>query len=210
MIPPSTTTRILCCTPLLSLALVILTLLGAASALGEGPPAAGKTREDRAQAALEYFTDVVLVNQHGDPMRLYSDLLRDKIVVICPFFTSCQGVCPVLSQKLAAFQQHLGERVGQDIYLLSISVDPETDTPEKLEAYAKSFKAGPGWYFLGGKKENVDFALYKLGQYTENKEGHKNILILGNEAAGHWSKVFGLSPTQELVQALDRFLAGEG
>ena len=198
-------------TPRGKAALFAMALLGTVAALADDPPSVGDatpSREDRAKTALEYFTDVVLVNQDGEPMRLYSDLLRDKIVVICPFFTSCQGVCPVLSQKLATFQKHLGDRIGQDVYLISISVDPETDTPEKLKAYAERFKARPGWYFLSGKKENVDFALYKLGQYVEDKEAHTNVLILGSEAAGTWEKLFGLAPTESLVRSLDEFLDG--
>ena len=167
--------------------------------------------QDRAteiERARQYFTDVVLVNQDGEEMRLYSDLLHGKTVVINPFFTSCTGVCPVLTQKVAAIQRRLADRLGKDLQLISISVDPETDTPDKLKAYAERFKARPGWYFVAGKKENVDWALHKLGQYVEDKEAHTNIFIIGNEATGHWRKAFGLSPPEELVQMVEEVLEG--
>lgn len=162
------------------------------------------------EAARGYFTDVELVNQHGDTMRLYSDLLQGNTVVISPFFTSCQAVCPVLSQKLAAVQEKHGDRLGQDLVLISISVDPETDTVPKLKAYAAGFNAKPGWYFLSGEKENVDRALYKLGQYVENPEGHTNVFIVGNEATGLWKKVFGLGPTEEILTLVDGVLNDTG
>lgn len=167
-------------------------------------------RSAETDRARQYFTDVVLVDQDGEPMRLYSDLLRGKTVVISPFFTSCTGVCPVLTGKLAAIQRRFADRLGKDLRLISISVDPETDTPERLKAYAERFNAGPGWYFVAGKKENVDWALYKLGQYVEEKEAHTNILIIGNETTGRWRKVFGLSPPEELIHAVEEVLDDGG
>lgn len=170
----------------------------------------GPRRLADAEKARKYFTDVELIDQNGDSRRLYSDLLRDKVVVINPFFTTCSGVCPVLSQRIAAVQRRFSDRLGEDLRLLSISVDPETDDPERLRAYARRFKAEPGWYFLGGKKENVDWALYKLGQYVEDKEAHTNIIIVGNEATGKWRKVFGLGPVDELLQAVEEVLDDQG
>ncbi len=152
--------------------------------------------------AQKYFTDVVLVDQDGEEQRLYSDLLAGKTVVINAFFTTCTGVCPVMSGKLASLQKRLGDRLGKDVFFVSLSVDPETDTVEKLHEYAQRFHAGPGWSFLGGKKENVDWALYRVGQYVEDKEAHTNLLIVGNERTGLWKKVFGLSEVDELERII--------
>ena len=160
--------------------------------------------------ARQYFTDVVLVNQDGEDMRLYSDLLHGKTVVISPFFTTCTGVCPVLSGKVAAIGRRLADRLGKDLHLISISVDPETDTPARLKAYAERFEARPGWYFLAGKKENVDWALHKLGQYVEDREAHTNVMIIGNEATGRWRKAFGLSPPEELIRIVEEVLDDAG
>jgi protein SCO1/2 len=81
-------------------------------------------------------------------------------------------------------QEALGDRVGRDVFLISISVDPETDTPERLKEYSKKFHAKPGWLFLTGKKANVDWALYKVGQYVADKSDHTTNIIIGNEATG--------------------------
>jgi len=160
--------------------------------------------------ARKYFTDVEVVDQDGRPHRLYSDLLQGKTVVIEAFFTACTGACPVMGEKLAALQQWLGDRLGKDVYLLSFSVDPQTDTPARLKQYADRLGARPGWLFLTGKKENVDWALYKLGHYVEQKEAHSNLLIIGNERTGLWKKVFGLAPAEDLIHALDAVLHDRG
>src|SRR5215213_9370248 len=91
--------------------------------------------------AQKYFSDVKLVNQDGKEMRLYSDLIKDRTVVIDVMFTRCTGACPVMSGTFAKLQDHLGDRLGKDVYLLSISVDPVNDTPAKLKEYAKRFNA---------------------------------------------------------------------
>jgi protein SCO1/2 len=169
------------------------------------PPLTGPVSPGR-----KYFSDVELVDQDGHTHRLYSDLLQGKTVVVEAFFTTCAGACPVMGQKLAALQDWLGDRLGKDAYLLSISVDPQTDTPARLKQYAQQLGAKPGWFFLTGRKDNVDWALYKLGDYVEDKQDHSNLLILGNEATGLWKKVFGLAPAQELIHSLDSVLHDHG
>jgi protein SCO1/2 len=154
-------------------------------------------------AAEKYFSDVELINQDGQKMRFYRDVLKDKVVVINTFFTTCTGVCPPINRNLEKVQEALGDRLGKDAFLISMSVDPETDTPSRLKEYSRRFRARPGWIFLTGKKENVDWALYKLGQYVETKEGHTNIIIIGNEPKGLWKKAFGLAKADELIKMVE-------
>jgi protein SCO1/2 len=156
--------------------------------------------------AKKYFTDVVLVNQNGQKMRFYSDLLQGKVVIINSFFATCSGSCLPLTRNLEKLQQELGARMGKDVHILSISVDPAVDTPTSLKAYARKLNAGPGWYFLTGDKESVDFALKKIGHFVDNKESHLNIFIIGNERTGLWKKAFGLAKTDELMKVVDSVL----
>jgi protein SCO1/2 len=107
-----------------------------------------------------------------------------------------------MNRNMEKIQEALGERVGRDVFLVSISVDPLTDTPPRLKEYAAKFHAGKGWMFLTGKKENVDWALYKIGQYVESKDDHTSVIIVGNEATGLWKKVFGLAKPAELLQVV--------
>lgn len=156
--------------------------------------------------AREYFTDVVLINQEGQKMRFYSDLLEGKVVVINTIFTTCTGMCPVMSKTFSQLQAHLGEKLEKEVRLISISVDPENDTPQRLKEFGKSFGAGPGWYFLTGRKENVNFILSRLGQYVDPKENHLGVLLIGNEPTGLWKKAFGLAPAKQVLEILESVL----
>lgn len=153
--------------------------------------------------ARKYFSDVELINQDGQRVRFYSDVLKDKVVVINTFFTTCVSVCPPMNRNMEKVQEVLGDRLGKDAFLVSISVDPETDTPPRLKEYSKRFHARPGWVFLTGKKENVNWALYKLGQYVETRDDHTTIIIIGNEPKGLWKKAFGLAKPNELMKIVD-------
>jgi protein SCO1/2 len=153
--------------------------------------------------AEKYFSDVELINQDGQKMRFYSDVLKNKVVVINTFFVTCTSVCPPLNRNMEKVQDALGDRLGKDAFLVSISVDPEADTPPRLKEYSRKFHARPGWIFLTGKKENVDWALYKLGQYVENKDSHTTIIIIGNEPKGLWKKAFGMAKVDELITSVE-------
>ena len=170
------------------------------SSLQQPEPAASARMRSPAE---KYFSDVELINQDGQKMRFYSDVLRDKVVVINTFFTTCTGSCPPMNRNLEKVQEALGDRLGKDAFLVSMSVDPETDTPARLKEYSRRFHARPGWIFLTGKKENVDWALYKLGQYVETKDGHTTIIIIGNEPKGLWKKAFGLAKPDELMKIVE-------
>ena len=165
---------------------------------------------EREEQARKYFTDVVLVNQDGKEMRLFTDLIRGRTVIIIPFFTSCTGACPAMNQNLAKIQDWLGDRLGKDAYMISISVDPSNDTVSKLREYATKFGARPGWFFVSGKPENVEFALKKLGQYVQTREDHSNIMIIGNEKTGLWKKAFSLASTASLITVVDSVLNDKG
>lgn len=157
-------------------------------------------------AARKYFTDVELINQNGQKVRFYSDLLQGKVVIINSFFGTCQGSCLPMNRNLEKVQQALGDRIGKDVYIISISVDPTVDTPPRLKEYAKKLNAREGWYFLTGEKQNVEFALTKLGQFVSDKQDHLNIFIIGNERTGLWKKAFGLAPSDELVKVVESVL----
>jgi protein SCO1/2 len=167
-------------------------------------PSAPSTGEQT--PAQRYFTDVVLINQNGEKMRLYSDLIKGKVVVINSFFATCQGSCLPMNRNIQKVQEALGEHVGKEVHIISISVDPTVDTPASLKEYAKKINARQGWYFLSGDKANVEFALRKLGQYVEDKQEHTNIIIIGNERTGLWKKAFGLARSDELIKIVESVL----
>lgn len=161
-------------------------------------------------AARKYFSDVELLDQDGKKVRFYTDVLKGKTVIVNAFFTTCTSVCPPMTRNMEKIQKALGDRVGRDVFLVSITVDPSVDTPPRLKEYAQKFHARSGWSFLTGKKENLDWALYKLGQYVENKEDHKTIFIIGNEPTGLWKKAFGMARLDELVQVVESVVNDKG
>lgn len=161
-------------------------------------------------AAQKYFTDVELTDQDGRKLRFYSDVLKGKTVIVNAFFTTCTSVCPPMNRNMEKIQEALGDRVGKDVFLVSISVDPETDTPAVIKEYSKKFHAKPGWMFLTGKKENVDWALYKVGQYVEDKQDHTTLIIVGNEATGLWKKALGMAKPAELIEIVESVANDKG
>ncbi|HYV83045.1 MAG TPA: SCO family protein [Pyrinomonadaceae bacterium] len=193
-------------------AMVTLVLLIAGSVLAQEPAAppqtvVPKTQENNAQ---RYFTDTVLINQNGERMRFYTDLMKDKTVIIDTFFATCQASCLPMNRNLAQIQEGLGDRLGKDVNILSISVDPGVDTPTLLKAYAKKLNAKPGWYFLTGDQESIAFILKKLGQFVDDKNDHLNIFLIGNDKTGLWKKAFGLAKSEELMKIVDSVLNDPG
>jgi protein SCO1/2 len=164
------------------------------------------TAQPEDSPAHKYFTDTPLVNQNGEQMRFYTDLLKGKVVIINSFFATCQGSCLPMNRNLEKVQEALGDRLGKDVNIISLSVDPGVDTPAKLKAYSKQLNARPGWYFLTGEKQNVDLVLKKLGQFVSDKQDHLNVFLIGNDRTGLWKKAFGLAPSAELVKIVDSVL----
>ncbi len=174
-----------------------------AAAIAESTP---PTTEFVNAGAKKYFTDVELVDQFGRPQRLYTDLLRGRVVVIDAFFSSCTGVCPVLNERMTAIKKAFPDELGDTLLLLSMSVDPAVDTPPRLKEYAKGLRAGPNWLFLTGERDNLKTALTKLGMYTDTRENHSNLLLIGNDKTGLWKKAFGLAPDEEIVEIVRNVL----
>jgi cytochrome oxidase Cu insertion factor (SCO1/SenC/PrrC family) len=161
------------------------------------------------EAAASYFSNTVLVTQDNKRVHFYDDLLKGKVVMINFMFATCKGVCSPMTANLAKVQGYLGERLGREIVMISITVDPETDTPAALKKYAESHKVMPGWYFLTGEKKNVDWVLYKLGGYVEEKGEHSAVLIAGNVSTGEWVKMHAMANPTEIANAVTKLLASK-
>ena len=156
-----------------------------------------------------YFPNVELTTQDGKTVHFYDDLIKGKIVAIDLIYTSCQYSCPLETARLAQVQKMLGDRVGKDIFFYSITIDPKNDTPAVLKAYAEKFHARPGWTFLTGKKEDIDFLSKKLGLYSDpaaTVDGHTPHLLLGNEPMGQWMRNSALDNPRFLSQMIGDFL----
>lgn len=147
-----------------------------------------------ARTGAARFPDVTLTTHEGKDVT-FSDLVKGRIVAVNVVYTNCQYACPIETSRLARMQQLLGDRMGREVFFLSISIDPEHDTPAVLKAYAAKFNAGPGWVFLTGRIADIDLLTRKLGLWSDpagTQDGHRPMLLVGNEATGQWMRTSAL------------------
>lgn len=153
--------------------------------------------------------DVEVLDQNGNSLHFYSDLIKGKIVAINFIFTNCTTICPPLAATFARVQKEMGEKVGRDVHFISISVDPLTDTPERLKAWGAKFKAGFGWTFITGNKEEIDKLLSALGASVARREDHSPTVIVGNDLKGIWTRTYGLAGTAQMVGLIMNVMEGK-
>jgi cytochrome oxidase Cu insertion factor (SCO1/SenC/PrrC family) len=153
--------------------------------------------------------DTDLLDQNGNKIHFYTDLVKGQTVVINFIFTTCTTICPPLGATFARVQKELGDKVGRNVRFISISVDPATDTPERLKAWGAKFHAGEGWTFVTGNKPDVDELLRALGASSARREDHSPTILIGNEAHGSWTRTYGLANTSQLVQIINEAMEGK-
>lgn len=179
---------------LVTLAFISAFAVFSASAHGVGHGTSDKveTRDIKAsdtdEKAREYFTDTLVTSHTGEKLKFYSDVLEGRTVIVSFMFTSCEDACPLINATLQRIQERLKDRMGKDVFIVSITVDPKVDTPAVLADYRKQFKAGPGWLFLTGSEKNIETVSSKMGQVFE-KEAHLTALMVGNTKTARWRKI---------------------
>ena len=162
----------------------------------------------RGYARKMIIPEVEVLDQDGNALHFYSDLIKGKTVAINFIFTNCTTICPPLTATFARVQKEMGDKVGKDVHFISISVDPLTDTPERLKAWGAKFKAGPGWTFVTGNKEQIDNLLYALGVSVSRREDHSPTVIVGNDLKGIWTRTYGLARSAQLVGLITDVMEG--
>src|SRR3982750_2452876 len=171
---------------------------------------ANATAAQNSRWGANYFPNLTLTTQDGQPVRFYDDLIKGKIVAINLIYTTCKYACPLETARLAQVQSVLKERMGRDVFFYSITIDPEHDTPAVLKAYAEKFHAGPGWLFLTGKQADIDLISRKIGLYSApnpaNPDGHTPNLLVGNEATGQWMRNSGVDNPKFLARTIGDWL----
>ncbi|HLC42481.1 MAG TPA: SCO family protein [Methylomirabilota bacterium] len=184
----------------------MLASAGLAGAHDVAGPVALQTREPSARIAIP---DVQLLDQDGRSIRFYQDLIKGKVVAIHTVYTSCTTTCPLLAATFAALQASLGDRLGEKVRLISISVDPATDTPERLKRWGEKFGMKPGWTLVTGQRGEVVKLLRALGAYSAKKEEHPPLVLVGNTATGLWTRAYGLVPASRLSELIESAINGD-
>ncbi len=181
---------------------------------GGHPPAhrdAGGTRTAApSRIPLTEIPEASLTDQDGNRVRLYEDLIAGQVVAMNFIFTTCTTICPLMGATFAQLQKEMATRPGgQEIQYISVSIDPNTDTPERLKAWSKPFQGTERWTLLTGRQRVVDDLLKSLGVFTALKEDHAALILMGNDATRTWIRGYGLSSPIELAETLDELLAAE-
>lgn len=163
-----------------------------------GAAAAAGTRDART-----YFTDLELRAHDGRTLRFYSDVLEGRTVLINVIYANCKDACPLITQRLNEVRALVGERFGRDVHFVTLTSDPERDSPASLREFAAKQSADvAGWIFLTGERANVEHILKKLGQFSQTVESHSTLLIAGNVGAKRWSKIRPDAPPLAIAERL--------
>lgn len=165
------------------------------------PAETASSKNDPSAISSFRIPDVAILDQHGKSLNFYSDLVKGKVIAVNFVFTTCTAICPSLTATFRRVQQQLQES-SVNAQLISISVDPTTDTPERLHAFAEKFKVAPGWTFVTGNSSDIDSILKEFGVAVANKTDHTPMILIGNDAAGYWTRTYGLSSPAAIVKLI--------
>jgi len=166
------------------------------------------TKSSREKLQARYFPNFELTTHEGKKVRFYDDLIKDKIVVINFMYAQCEGICVPVTQNLKRVQNLLGKRVGRDIFMYSITLKPDEDTPEKLKHYVQMHKLKPGWTFLTGKSDEIALLRKKLGfsdakaKLDKDVTNHIGMIRYGNEARQWWAMCPGQANPPWIVESI--------
>lgn len=159
--------------------------------------------------ASSRIPNIPLVSHEGKNVRFYDDLVRDKVVTINMMYVSCADICPTATANLRRVQQLLGARVGRDIFMYSLSLQPELDTPETLKAYAELHRIDPGWLFLTGAAADIEELRYSLGfsdpdpEVDRDQTTHTGMLRIGNDTYQRWSMAPALAEPRQILATIN-------
>jgi protein SCO1 len=159
-------------------------------------------------AAAKHYKDIKLVDQDGGRVSLW-DLMKGRTVVMHTFYTQCKTTCSIQMKNLQTLQKELGPKLGKDVWFVSITVDPEHDTPEVLRRHADVLAAQKGWSFLTGTREEVDRALQAIKMTSDFPESHPTIFLIGKEKTGVWKQIFSLGPSKDIKAVIDSVMTAK-
>ena len=168
------------------------------------PPLSGREALRR-----RYFPNVELTTSGGRKVKFYDDLLKDKIVVLNLMYAQCDGICPTTTSNLKSVRKKLREAVDHDVFIYSLTLKPEEDSPAALEEYARMHGVDdPQWLFLTGRPDEVDLLRHKLGfadpnpEVDRDKSRHSGMLRYGNEALAIWGTCQGSAEPDWIAQEI--------
>jgi protein SCO1/2 len=159
----------------------------------------------------DYFPNAVLETHEGKKVRFYDDVVKgNKVVVFNMMYTVCTNICPPTTANLLQVQEMLGDRMGRDVFFYSLTLRPEMDTPQALQAYSKQYGARRGWTLLTGKRSDMEVIRRKLGFFDRDPEAdanlsqHTGMVRMGNEAFDRWTMMPALLTPRQLFNSISK------
>lgn len=165
----------------------------------QASPVQADTRKYKRTVERYTIPDVTLINQDGKKVRLVSLLTSDQPVVVDFIYGTCTTICPVLSAGYANLQGKLAAG-GKSPRLISITIDPENDSPYILKEYLKRFRARPGWDFLTGSRTDIDTVMKAFNAYIPDKMSHYPLNLIRMPKEGSWVRIFGIMSSREFIE----------
>lgn len=183
--------------------IITTTVAGVLFCLAPALYAGAATADAADEKARSYFSNLEVINQDGQRLHFYDDVLKDKVVAINFIFTNCQGACPLMTKNLTFVRDMLGGEVGKRIHFVSISIDPTRDTPAAMKEFAQAHDADhAGWTWITGNPDNLAAIVKNLGSYTDDPETHTTQMLAANVRTAHWTKIAPNVPPQGIVERL--------
>jgi len=149
--------------------------------------------------------DVTLLDQEGEPGRFVSDRIGDHLAAVTFSFSDCATICPLLDGVFLELQNEIADQLGQGTVLLTVSIDPVRDIPERLKQHAEELQAKPGWSFLTGEKQTVNRLLKALEVWAPDILNHPPTVFVVDGRRNVWTRLSGFPKPEQIVEVLDRY-----
>jgi protein SCO1/2 len=183
----------------------VVTLVIAMTLFTSGRSQTTQERGSQTASPFSALPEFVVLDQDGRRVRFYTDLIKGKVVVLSFFYTDCSFVCDGQGRNFAKLQSLLGDRLGRDIFLISVTRTPLADTPKKLKAWGRRFRLRAGWTLVTGKTPDIARLLATFaGDNLGAQEMHSAPILIGNDVTGLWLNSSGLSAPEELLKLINR------
>ena len=183
---------------------------GGAAALAGAAAGSYLTLTPEAARAETVIPNVQVFDQNGRSLHFYDDLIRGRAVLLNFFFTSCGDTCPLVTQNLREVQDILGERMGKDIFMVSVTLQPELETPAILLDYAARWEVRPGWSFVTGQPNDIELLRRATGfadvspEFAVVRDSHTGLVRYGNDRLQRWAGTTALGRPAWIAKTVAR------
>lgn len=147
--------------------------------------------------------DLVVSDEDGKELKFYTDLVKNKKVIVNFIFTSCKGICPTAGSHSSKLQTALGKRLGTDVFMITITTDPKNDTPERLKTWSTRYNPAPGWTLVTGSVDNVTRLLQVFTGDGTNTGYHVPAVCIVDDVKKSQNWTYGLAPIEEILRMVD-------